>query len=264
MMDKNQITDEMLVALADGELSEQEADAVYQSVLEDDELLDKFTSFAETGAILRQSADVLSMDEARDENIVDFQAAKQRFRIPKIFPNVRVMSQMAAALMVGVFVAPSLSPYWPDPLQDENSSQLVAENTSSIQTIEERGRFGGLRKELITRSTEEYQFDIGLRLANGNFLFNGDVGDLKQPFKLMMLSSKSGIVSISEILPDGSKDIWIEDLLVTANKRQEIPTGEQKFFRLSNDSDALVLELRIKSEAGDDPNARLFVFGKNN
>lgn len=253
-MDSNQITDETLVALADGELSEPEADAVYQIILEDDELLNRFAAFAETGALLRHFGESVNAEVTQGNSVIDFQAAKKRIRIPQVFPNVRVMSQMAAALMIGVFVAPSLSPYWPGSLQDEN--------ISSIQTIEERGRFGGLRGELITRSTEEYHFDIGLRLASGKFLFNGDVGDLEQPFKLMMLSSKAGVVSISEILPDGSRDIWIEDLLVTANKRQEMPSGEQKFFRISNGSDALVLEFRIQPESGDDQKARLFVFGK--
>ena len=261
-MDRNQITDETLVALADGELSEREAEAVYQTILEDDELLNRFAAFAETGALLRHVGESVNAELTQGDSVIDFQAAKKRIRIPQIFPNVRVMSQMAAALMIGVFVAPSLSPYWPYPLQDENRSQLQTENTSPIRTIGERGRFGGLRGELITRSTEEHQFDIGLRLASGKFLFNGDVGDLEQPFKLMMLSSKAGVVSISEILRDGSRDIWIEDLLVTANKRQEMPSGEQKFFRISNDSDALVLEFRIKPESGDDQSARLFVFGK--
>ena len=111
-MKAEDITDEMLVALADGELTDPKPDEVFNIVVTDDKLLVKYSNYVETGFLLKEafSSQINKTDTVSSEenNVVSFSDAQGKKSFKENFLNTRSLLQMAAALMIGVISGPVL------------------------------------------------------------------------------------------------------------------------------------------------------------
>ena len=112
-MKAEDITDEMLVGPADGELKDPNPDEVYKLVLSDDNLLVKFSNYVETGHLLKeafssQGAASSEGESSKQNNVVSFADAKNKRSLRESLFNTRSLFQMAAALMIGVISGPVL------------------------------------------------------------------------------------------------------------------------------------------------------------
>ena len=191
-MKKSDITDEMLVALADGELDEKDASELYALILEDEAALEKFASFAETGALLKVLAKP-GLAASGGSNIVSLPNGSTA---PRRSLQIRDAFQIAAALLIGIIAGPFIIKQF-EVYTSSGRQQVVASNYLAP---------GGLREIYQIRGRESGALELGIKTSEGDGLtFAGGEFDFDQTFKLVLLSPVSGKVSVFEILGDGRK-----------------------------------------------------------
>ena len=262
-MKAEDITDEMLVGLADGELKNPNPDEVYKLVLSDDNLLVKFSNYVETGHLLREgfsSQDIANSDNKSlgQNNVVSFADAKDKKSLRESLFNTRSLFQMAAALMIGVISGPVLmnnlqnSGFGAGSPNNPLNEEIIARRT--ILEIDQLQKFENIYS---TRSIVEIEVDIILKSSSGKIIFPGANSDLSVPFKLELLTRSDGQVTVRERLEDGSYDIWMEAIEIQSDKVLSLPA--QDFFKLTEVRDTLLLEVEVNS--GGKRSSKLFVFG---
>ena len=257
------ITDEMLVGLADGELKDPNPDEVYKLVLSDDKLLVKFSNYVETGHLLKEafgSQDTASSEDesSQQNNIVSFADAKDKKSLRESLFNTRSLFQMAAALMIGVISGPVLMNNMQNSgFGDGFPNNLLNEELIARRTILEIDQLQKFENIYSTRAIVEIEVDIIIKSSSGKIIFPGSDSDLSVPFKLELLFPSDGQVTVKERLEDGSYDIWLEDIEIQGNKVLSLPA--QDFFKLTEVRDTLLLEVEVNS--GEKSSSKLFVFG---
>lgn len=264
-MKAEDITDEMLVALADGELTEPNPDEVYNIVVSDDKLLVKYSNYVETGFLLKEafSSQINKTDTVSSEenNVVSFSDTKGKKSFKENFLNTRSLLQMAAALMVGVISGPVLVNNMQNSGFDvgfQAIEQKGNENTLILSELLKESY--GFEDYYLMRALEEPEVDIILKSSAGEIVFPGMYSDLNKPFKLELLSELDGKVTIKEILEDGSYDIWMDNIEIKRDVILSLPPKD--FFKLTEVKDTLALEIELKS--GDIKSSKLFIFGDKN
>ena len=260
------ITDEMLVALADGELTDPNPDEVYNIVVSDDKLLVKYSNYVETGYLLKEafSSQINNTDTVSSEenNVVSFSDAKEKKSFKDNFLNTRSLLQMAAALMIGVISGPVLvnnmqnSGFDVGFLANEQKGNELREHRLLLEPLLR----SGFENHYAIRALEEPEVDIILKSSAGEIVFPGMYSDLNKPFKLELLSELDGKVTIKEILEDGSHDIWMDNIEIKRDVILSLPPKD--FYKLTEVKDTLTLEIELKS--GDRKSSKLFIFGDKN
>ena len=263
-MKAEDITDEMLVALADGELTEPNPDEVYKIVVSDDKLLVKYSNYVETGFLLKEafSSQINNTDNVSSEenNVVSFSDAKEKKSFKENFLNTRSLLQMAAALMIGVISGPVLVNNMQNSGFDvgfQANEQKENKHLKHMIEVLEPLQRSGFENRYATRALEEPEVDMILKSSAGEIVFPGMYSDLNKPFKLELLSELDGKVTIKEILEDGSHDIWMDNIEIKRNVILSLPPID--FFKLTEVRDTLALEIELKS--GDRKSSKLFIFG---
>ena len=261
-MKAEDITDEMIVALADGELTEPNPDEVYKIVVSDDKLLVKYSNYVETGYLLKEafSSQINKTDTVSSEenNVVSFSDTKEKKSFKDNFLNTRSLLQMAAALMIGVISGPVLVNNM------QNSGFDVGFQANEQREVLKYSRLEidqrtGFENYYLTRELEVTGVEIILKSSAGEIVFPGMYSDLNKPFKLELLSQLDGQVTIKEILEDGSYDIWMNNLEIQGDVVLSLPPKD--FYKLTEVKDTLTLEIEMKSDDGK--NSKLFIFGNN-
>ena len=258
-MNKNDITDEMLVALADDELPETEAAEVHSIVMGHDDLMRRYSSFVETRFLLQENAKKkieLSVETERfideqlglasEDNVVPLASRKKLLPITR----ARQFMQMAAALAVGVMVGPlaTMTGFFEVP---EAVTQVVEEQ--AIKQPRETLR-------PVFASTENEKLDAVLIGEAGGTFDNGDSLNLREGFIIKIQSPISGVLAVYEVHSSSNLEKWpLGKNEVTADKIFMFPP-EGSLIRLSETKNLLVLKLVI-NEGKADEISKLLIFG---
>ena len=226
-MNKNDITDEMLVALADDELPETEATEVHSIVMEHDDLMRRYSSFVETRFLLQEDAKKkieLSVETERfideqlglasEDNVVPLASRKKLQPITR----ARQFMQMAAALAVGVMVGPLAM-----------MTGVFVAPVAVTQAVDERPR-----KELrpVFANITKDGIDAVVVGGAGNTYENGDSFNFSNGIKLKIISPIAGDLKVYELKRDANVSEWPTSLSapLIANEIYELPVGKDNFW----------------------------------
>ena len=268
-MNKNDITDETLVALADDELPETEATEVHSIVMGDDDLMRRYSSFVETRFLLQENAKKkieLSVETERfideqlglasEDNVVPLASRKNMQPVTR----ARQYMQMAAATAVGVMVGPlaMVTGVFETPVA---VNQVVeVENRISLPNPQDKPR-ETLRP--VFASTGAEKIDAVIVGEFGGTFDNGDSFNLKKGFKLKIQSQTSGELSVYEIHSNGNSEKWsLGNTKIKSDKILTLP-GNDKLIVLSKPKDLLMLKIII-NEGRFDEISKLLIFGNLN
>lgn len=265
-MNKNDITDEMLVALADDELPETEAAEVHSIVMEHDDLMRRYSSFVETRFLLQEDAKKkieLSVEAERfideqlglasEDNVVPLASRKKLQPITR----ARQFIQMAAALAVGVMVGPlaMMTGIFVAPVA---VTQAVEEQVIKPPIEAKEQPREALRP--VFASTENEKLDAVLIGEAGGTFDSGDSLNLREGFIIKIQSPIPGKLAVYEVHSSGNLEKWpLGKTEITADKIFIFPS-KGRLIRLSEPKNLLVLKLMI-NEGKPDEISRLLIFG---
>lgn len=251
-MNKNDITDEMLVALADDELPETEAAEVHSIVMEHDDLMRRYSSFVETRFLLQEDAKKkieLSVETERfideqlglasEDNVVPLASRKKLQPITR----ARQFMQMAAALAVGVMVGPL--------------AMMTGVFVTPVAVTQLADNGEGLRP--IVRNGLNSSIDLVITPANGGTVESGSNFDFKEPFKVKVQPSIDGHLSIFQLESNGNFEPWPDQNIFL--KKAEI--YETISYKLDAQFTPLTLKVILEAESGSIIE-RLFIFDNSN
>lgn len=237
-MNKNDITDEILVALADDELPETEAAEVHSIVMEHDDLMRRYSSFVETRFLLQEDAKKkieLSVETERfideqlglasEDNVVPLASRKKLQPITR----ARQFMQMAAALAVGVMVGPlaMMTGVFVTPVA---VTQIVEVEDGKSPRIPNNKPGESLRP--VFANVAEVGIDFVVLGGAGNTYENGDSFDFSEGMKIKIKSPIAGEVKVIELTGVDSITEWPTLLTgpIRADEIYEIPVGKDNFW----------------------------------
>lgn len=226
-MNKNDITDEMLVALADDELSETEAFTIHSIVMEHDDLMQRYSAFVDTRFLLQADTKKKIELSVETERFIDEQLglASGGNVVPlangkKLQPitRTRQFMQMAASLAVGVMVGPLAM-----------MTGVFVAPLAVTQAVDERPR-----KELrpVFANSTEYGIDAVVVGGAGNTYENGDSFNFSNGMKVKIKSPIAGDLKVYELTGDGNVSEWptLLSAPLMANEIYELPAEEDAFW----------------------------------
>jgi hypothetical protein len=237
-MNKNDVTDEILVALADDELPGTEAIEIHSIVMEHEDLMQRYSSFVETRFLLQADAKKNIELSSEMEGFLDEQFGLDATPNILSFPprktgqpttRVRQLMQMAAALGIGVMLGPIAT-----------MTGVMVEPTLLP----------------VVRSMPAKSIELVIVSSHGGTFSTGDTFDLSKPFKVKVASSIKTEFSIFQMEQDGTFKPW-------PDQKVRLGSGEVYetiLYNLEPQTEPLVLKLKFttgKYKIAD----KFYVFG---
>lgn len=261
-MRREDITDELLIAFADGELSEPQASEVNGLVAKHEELQefvnkqkelssklkDYFnTSEIETPAHIAEEIRELAAKTKKSDNVIKlstFQKFKNRTNL-----TMSSIKQIAAALAIGVYIGPSLFDQTGS-VSVENSSELNQDfislrgnqnkivtnlsmsnnSTNNSKAFTEKVK---IKKNLMTVTLSESDFEIFV-IQNDERIASGDNINASRPFRLSVKVPFDGSLSL---MSGGLNEEVVEIIpQIDVKSNQEIWLPEQGKFKILEQS----------------------------
>jgi hypothetical protein len=240
-MEREDITDELLIAFADGELTEPELKDVAKLISEHKDLRDTVEKQKALSADLRDFFDVSSektpdhiADKIREmaaikssSNVVEISAFRKFSERANI--SLKSLSQMVAALAIGVYFGPSV-------LDQLNGPQVYDPENTYIQPLKLRSADGNnTGSESYPMSQLQYQASI---IQGKNRIFSGGAIEPNKLFKISIVPPFSGEVSIFEIKNNGDSSIILEAIQI--EKGEELWLPKDDAFEISDQTEFLM------------------------
>ena len=255
-----EISDELLVALADGELPEAEAEALLADIENDPEAKARFDAFVQSGNALMAMFQHSSLEATpshiaekirnigqeppADAAVVDFDDFKRqrKSRTPRAF-SFQSLQRYAAVLFVGgVLGAVGASEFGRQfiltgsaPQQDE----LVFRGTGQANPLAEMEEYEG-RRDL--RDAVYLVDQLGQQYQMGSFVPKDGT------FKLSVTLPDDGMVSISYKEGAEPLKIIVGETSVKANDEIIFPTGDLDFLKFETNEPLISFIIRLESE----------------
>lgn len=244
--------DGMLVAFSDGELDEPKSLMVAKLISENTDLAIKVENYISTGASLRDIfntdnvetpkhiADkilhiaarvdqshpmVASIEASTEHNVVEFNILKKLSS--KLSVTAQSLTQMAAALVLGVFLGPSLFSGLGDPRVYQEEPPLNA----GVQLRGVGDTSSDKSKHLMLLAVKQGS-PVGSD-GKATYIYSGETIATDIPFTVLVTAPLSGLLEVFDIT-DGTKESTIWSAKVKEGMEVVVP-GERA-FELSNQS----------------------------
>ena len=237
-MERKDITDELLIAFADGELTEPELTDVAKLVSEHKDLIDTVEKQKALSADLKDFFDVSSektpdhiADKIREmaaikssSNVVEISAFRKFSKRANI--SLKSLSQMAAALAIGVYFGPSV-------LDQMNGPQVDSFEPTNGQTLNLRSADG--KNSALDNPALLFLMYQAAVIQQGNVILPGGSMLPNTPFKLSVTPPFQGSISIYEVKKDDELSLIVAEQ--KTNNQKEISFPKERYFEVDDQTE---------------------------